>query len=204
MAHAAAARVGTGSGRRHGRRGRCAGSRSRCHDRRIPRRPAGTADRQAAAVPGPARTAGPARTRPERAPDPRGDRARPAIALPARTPAPDLRAAPRTYPTRHHPRRQPGLTRQNPRRNPMRIRIHTIALAICASLASAPLFAGTPISEPRPLDARGRIDIENVKGRIEVRAWDRNEVRITGTLGEGVEKLVIDGDRQDLEVRVEY
>jgi hypothetical protein len=86
----------------------------------------------------------------------------------------------------------------------MRIRIHTIALAICASLASAPLFAGTPINETRPLDARGRIDIENVKGRIEVRAWDRNEVRITGTLGEGVEKLVIDGDRQDLEVRVEY
>ena len=86
----------------------------------------------------------------------------------------------------------------------MRIRIQAIALAICASLACAPLFAGTPINETRPLDARGRIDIENLKGRIEVRAWNRNEVRITGTLGDGVEKLVIDGDRQDLEVRVEY
>ena len=86
----------------------------------------------------------------------------------------------------------------------MRHRIQTLALAICASLACAPLFAGTPINETRPLDARGRIDIENVKGRIEVRAWDRNEVRITGTLGDGVEKLVIDGDRNDLEVRVEY
>src|SRR5690606_6082935 len=124
--------------------------------------------------------------------------------LPARAPAPDLRAAPCLDPTHHHPTRQPGLTRQNPRRVPMRIRIQAIALAICASLACAPLFAGTPINETRPLDARGRIDIENLKGRIEVRAWDRNEVRITGTLGDGVEKLVIDGDRQDLEVRVEY
>jgi len=86
----------------------------------------------------------------------------------------------------------------------MRNRIQVLVLAVCASLASAPLFAGTPINETRPLDPRGRIDIENVKGRIEVRAWDRNEVRITGTLGDGVEKLVIDGDRHDLEVRVEY
>ncbi|MDQ2702303.1 MAG: DUF4097 domain-containing protein [Pseudomonadota bacterium] len=86
----------------------------------------------------------------------------------------------------------------------MRNRIQILALAILASLASAPLFAGTPINETRPLDPRGRIEIDNLKGRIEVRAWDRNEVRITGTLGDGVEKLVIDGDRSDLEVRVEY
>lgn len=86
----------------------------------------------------------------------------------------------------------------------MQHRIQVLALAIFASLACAPLFAGTPINETRPLDPRGRIDIENLKGRIEVRAWDRNEVRITGTLGDGVEKLVIDGDRSDLEVRVEY
>ena len=86
----------------------------------------------------------------------------------------------------------------------MRHCIQVLTLAICTSLACAPLFAGTPINETRPLDPRGRIDIDNVKGRIEVRAWDRNEVRITGTLGDGVEKLVIDGDRNDLEVRVEY
>ena len=37
-----------------------------------------------------------------------------------------------------------------------------------------------------------------------MRAWNRNEVRITGSLGEGVEKLVIDGDRDHLVVRVQY
>jgi Uncharacterized conserved protein len=86
----------------------------------------------------------------------------------------------------------------------MRHSIHALALAICASLASAPLFAGTPIDQVRPLDPRGRLEIDNLKGRIQVRAWDRNEVRITGTLGEGVEKLVVDGDRGNLEVRVQY
>jgi hypothetical protein len=86
----------------------------------------------------------------------------------------------------------------------MRHSIRILALAICASLASAPLFAGTPIDQTRPLDARGRVEISNLKGSIEVHAWERNEVRITGELGKGVKKLVVDGGGDDLEVRVEY
>jgi DUF4097 and DUF4098 domain-containing protein YvlB len=35
-------------------------------------------------------------------------------------------------------------------------------------------------------------------------AWDRAEVKITGSLGDGVEKLVVEGDRQHLEVKVQY
>ena len=65
-------------------------------------------------------------------------------------------------------------------------------------------LAATPINETRPLDPAGRIDIENIKGRIEVRAWDRAEVKIAGSLGDGVEKLVVEGDPQHLVVRVEY
>jgi len=82
--------------------------------------------------------------------------------------------------------------------------IHVLTLALCAAMSSAPLFAATPINETRPLDARGTLEIDNLKGRIEVRAWDRNEVRITGTLGEGVEKLVVQGDGNHLEVKVRY
>lgn len=83
------------------------------------------------------------------------------------------------------------------------------SLACCAALFAAtviapPAFAATPIDETRPLDARGNIEISNVKGRIEVRAWDRQEVRIGGSLGDGVERLQVEGDRQSLEVRVRY
>ncbi len=78
-----------------------------------------------------------------------------------------------------------------------------ISLALLAAVA-LPAIAATPIDETRPLDARGSIDISNVKGRIEVRAWDRNEVRIGGSLGDGVERLQIEGDRNNLEVKVRY
>ncbi|RYG12093.1 MAG: hypothetical protein EON92_09070, partial [Burkholderiales bacterium] len=69
-------------------------------------------------------------------------------------------------------------------------------------LASAD--AATPIDQTRPLDARGRVDIENMKGRIQVRAWDRPEVKISGSLGDGVEKLIVEGDAQHLVVKVKY
>jgi len=75
---------------------------------------------------------------------------------------------------------------------------------LLASLALAPAWAAKPIDETRPLDARGMVEVENLKGRIQVRVWDRNEVRISGSLGEGVEKLVVEGDRDHLVVRVQY
>ena len=71
-------------------------------------------------------------------------------------------------------------------------------------LLSATAMAATPIDETRPLDPTGRIDIENLKGRIQVRAWDRPEVKISGTLGDGVEKFIVEGDQQKLVVKVQY
>ncbi|MCA0393815.1 MAG: DUF4097 family beta strand repeat-containing protein [Proteobacteria bacterium] len=76
--------------------------------------------------------------------------------------------------------------------------------ALLACTAGIPAFAATPINETRPLDARGRVDISNVKGRIEVRTWDKAEVAITGSLGEGAERLQVEGDQRNLEVKVRY
>jgi DUF4097 and DUF4098 domain-containing protein YvlB len=77
------------------------------------------------------------------------------------------------------------------------------ALAL-AGLAALPALAGTPIDQTRPLDPRGRIEIENLKGRVEVRAWDRQEVKVSGTLGDGVEKFSLEGDRRNLRIEVKY
>lgn len=81
----------------------------------------------------------------------------------------------------------------------------TRPLLLCiALLAALPAMAATPIDQTRPLDPTGTVEIENLKGRIEVRAWDRPEVKIEGSLGAGAEKLEIEGDRSRLEVRVRY
>lgn len=71
-------------------------------------------------------------------------------------------------------------------------------------LAVAPAFAATPINEARPLAADGQVHIANVKGRIVVRTWSQAQVRITGSLGKGVEKLEVRGDARSLNIEVKY
>ncbi|KRG70139.1 DUF4097 family beta strand repeat-containing protein [Pseudoxanthomonas dokdonensis] len=76
-----------------------------------------------------------------------------------------------------------------------------IALLLSTSVTA---YAQTAIDQSHPLAADGRLDINNVKGSIQVTAWDRNEVKISGTLGQGVEKLSVEGSPEHLEIRVVY
>ncbi|HET6602588.1 MAG TPA: DUF4097 family beta strand repeat-containing protein [Xanthomonadaceae bacterium] len=77
-------------------------------------------------------------------------------------------------------------------------------LAMTLALAAAPVLAGTPIDETRPLASDGRLLVENLKGRISIEGWDREEVHVGGTLGEGVERLRIGNGGDTLSVVVEY
>jgi len=86
------------------------------------------------------------------------------------------------------------------RRKKMFVRI----CSVIALLAAAPAFAGTPINETRPLAPDGMVRIENVKGKIVVRTWANPQVKVTGSLGKGVEKLDISGDTRSLDIRVKY
>src|SRR4051794_39243249 len=86
------------------------------------------------------------------------------------------------------------------RRSKMSIRL----CGVLAMFAIAPAFAATPINETRPLAPDGTVSIENVKGRIVVRTWANPQVKITGSLGKGVEKLDIDGDAHSLDIKVKY
>jgi len=79
---------------------------------------------------------------------------------------------------------------------------HLISLALAA--CALPALAATPINETRPLDPRGEVEVSNLKGRIEVRTWDRAEVGITGSLGDGVERLEIGEGGRKLQVRARY
>jgi DUF4097 and DUF4098 domain-containing protein YvlB len=80
----------------------------------------------------------------------------------------------------------------------------SLAIAACFALTALPALAGTPINQTRPLSATGQVHVENIKGRIVVRTWARPEVRITGTLGKGAEKLEVEGDAGSLDISVKY
>jgi DUF4097 and DUF4098 domain-containing protein YvlB len=76
--------------------------------------------------------------------------------------------------------------------------------ALLLAAAALPATAATPINQTRPLDPRGRVEVDNVKGRVEVVAWNRPEVQLSGSLGDGVEKLSVEGDSKVLRIKVQY
>lgn len=75
-------------------------------------------------------------------------------------------------------------------------------LFMVSALAGA-AHAATPIAETRaPLDANGTLDASNVRGRISVTSWDRNEVSWSGSLGAGA-KLVVQKSASRVSLEVE-
>lgn len=79
-----------------------------------------------------------------------------------------------------------------------------LRIAILLALLPACALAARPIDETRPLSPGADVQIENIKGRILVRGWDRDQAHVAGTLGDGVEKLVVEGEGRRLVIRVQY
>jgi DUF4097 and DUF4098 domain-containing protein YvlB len=77
------------------------------------------------------------------------------------------------------------------------------ALAVLAALTWTPaLLAAEPISGSLAATVDARVDISNVRGSIRVTAWDRAEVAVSGSLGEGA-KLAFSGGGDHVVVRIE-
>ena len=80
------------------------------------------------------------------------------------------------------------------------------AAALCAAVALVVpwslVHAGKPINERRAADPQGEIEIVNVSGTVEIDGWDRNEVEVSGTAGDGVERVDVTsaGNRTSIHV----
>jgi len=74
------------------------------------------------------------------------------------------------------------------------------------TLASLGLISTTAVAEDvnKRIDAsaNGVVSISNVSGSIEVSGWSRNEVEVTGTLGDDVEELIFERDGDEVEIKV--
>lgn len=83
----------------------------------------------------------------------------------------------------------------------MKTILMTLRLA-CLTLFFALAFGAEPLN--RRLDAApdGVVSIDNTAGSVEVRGWSRNEVEVTGELGDDVPELVFERDDNEVVIRV--
>lgn len=86
----------------------------------------------------------------------------------------------------------------------MKTNLMTFIAAMGVVLA-APVAATTQFDERRAAEADGTVEVSNVAGSVRIVGWRRNEVRVEGTLGGGVERLEFDtrGDRTIVRVHLE-
>jgi len=73
-----------------------------------------------------------------------------------------------------------------------------LALALIPGLAAA----GERIERSAPLNASGAVEITNMAGSVEVRAWGRSEISLTGNLDRDVEEVIFDTDADRARIRV--
>lgn len=79
-----------------------------------------------------------------------------------------------------------------------------VALFLFIALVSPPTFAAQQrVSQRGDVASDVNVEISNVAGSVRVTAWDRNEIEVSGTLGEGVSGLAFENDRDGVEIAVE-
>lgn len=76
-------------------------------------------------------------------------------------------------------------------------------IPLLLSLSIGQALADTPINLSHDALPNARVSISNVKGEVTVSAWDRNEVQVTGRLGEGAKPLAIEGSNSSMNIKVE-
>lgn len=79
-----------------------------------------------------------------------------------------------------------------------------VVLGLVAMLVTAPALAGEKVERSGKASPNGTVYIENMIGSIEVVGWDKNEVKVEGTLGKDVEELEFKTGKKKSVIEVVY
>ncbi len=69
-------------------------------------------------------------------------------------------------------------------------------------LAPLSVLAGQSVNEHWDVDPNVKVSIENIAGIIDIQAWDRNEVQLSGELGDSVEELELNASTAAVQITV--
>ena len=83
-----------------------------------------------------------------------------------------------------------------------RYMMKTIYTLTCLGLFGTTTALAVDINESMDAAADGTVGISNIAGSVEVQGWSRNQVEITGELGDDVEELIFVRDGDEIEIKV--
>ena len=71
------------------------------------------------------------------------------------------------------------------------------------ALATNVAWASQRVDETRDADPDARIDVEIISGSITVTGWDKNQVQVTGTIGDDVKALEVSGSGRSISIELD-
>jgi DUF4097 and DUF4098 domain-containing protein YvlB len=74
---------------------------------------------------------------------------------------------------------------------------------VCLVLFVASAFGAEEVNQRIDAAPDGIVNVENTAGSVDISGWPRNEVEVTGELGDDVERLVFERDGNEIVIRVE-
>ncbi len=85
----------------------------------------------------------------------------------------------------------------------VKMKKYTMLVALILAAATA-AWASQTVNESRPIASDAEVWVENLAGSLVFEGWDRSVLEVTGTLGDGVERLDIDSDEDGISIEVVF
>ena len=82
--------------------------------------------------------------------------------------------------------------------------VKNTVVALAFLMAVGTVWAAQPVSESYPIGPGAEVDVDVLSGTVTIVAGSSGVVEVSGTLGDGVESLEIDGDEDGVYIEVEY
>lgn len=83
-----------------------------------------------------------------------------------------------------------------------RLASEALLAVMMLAAAAATATAQHRVDETKPASPTGLVKINNIAGSVEITGWDREEIQVRGTLGEGTERLDFIVEGNETEIRV--
>lgn len=84
----------------------------------------------------------------------------------------------------------------------MRIRMAIMTVASMSALAG-PAFAAQDLTKRATIAADATVEVSNVQGRVDVTAWDRNEIELTARLESDKDELTFEATERQVRIEVD-
>lgn len=80
----------------------------------------------------------------------------------------------------------------------------SVCMVACglALVASTGVFAAEDLDSTHEMPGDGLVEVENMAGSVEFSVWDRNEVQVRGSVGDGVEEVEIENTSNGIRILV--